>query len=129
MQERNKRHRDPVLIRAQLEAKSVVVRRSVTGLRRLFVRVRIERRREGQPLTSFHPSRTVMRAVVRTSGLLARNHWRTFASTSARRTDVSGPAPSAATIAGTVNPISPPRLKEGLLYIDTVFPLRIATWE
>lgn len=67
---------------------------------------------------------------MRTSVLLTRNHWRTFASTSARRIDASGPTPPARdTTAGVVNPISPTMLKEGWLYIDTVFPIRIGTWE
>jgi hypothetical protein len=43
-------------------------------------------------MMSLDPSRTVMKAVVRTSALLTRNRWRTFASTSARRIDASGPA-------------------------------------
>jgi len=66
---------------------------------------------------------------VRTSALLNRNHWRTFASTSARRIDASGSVTPTATTAGTVNPILPPKLKEGWLYIDTVFPIRLGTWE
>ena len=67
---------------------------------------------------------------MRTSALLTRNHWRTFASTSARRIDASGSvAPAVTSTAGTVNPISPPELKEGWLYIDTVFPIRLGTWE
>lgn len=70
-----------------------------------------------------------MKAAVRSSALLTRNHWRTFANTSARRIDAPGPVASTATAAGTVNPISPPNLKEGWLYIDTVFPIRIGAWE
>jgi hypothetical protein len=70
-----------------------------------------------------------MKAVVRTSALFTRNHWRTFASTSARRIDGPEPVAPAATTAGTVNPISPSNLKEGWLFIDTVFPVRIVTWE
>ena len=70
-----------------------------------------------------------MKAVVRTSALLTRNRWRTFASSSARRIDASASVTPAASNAGTVNPISPPKLKEGWLYIDTVFPIRIGTWE
>jgi len=70
-----------------------------------------------------------MKAVVRTGALFTRNHWRTFASTSARRLDAPGPVAPAATAAGTVNPTSPPDLKEGWLYIDTVFPVPIGGWE
>jgi len=74
-----------------------------------------------------------MRAVVRTSALLTRNYWRTIANPFVRRIDTSGPvAPAAAatgTVNPTVNPISPPKLKEGWLYIDTVFPIRLGTWE
>ena len=100
------------------------------GRRRLFGRVRIRRRPKVHPgYDVSHPSRTVMKAVVRTSALLTRNHWRSFAITSARRTDASGPAACAATTAGMVNPTSPPKLKEGWLYIDTIFPIRIGTWE
>lgn len=70
-----------------------------------------------------------MKAVVRTSALFSRNRWRTFANTTARRVDTPEPVAPAAATAGTVNPISPPNLKEGWLYVDTVFPVRIATWE
>jgi len=66
---------------------------------------------------------------VRTSALLARNHWRAFSNTSVRRIDASRPVACVASTAGTVNPISPPNLKEGWLYIDTVFPIRLVTWE
>jgi hypothetical protein len=76
-----------------------------------------------------HPGPTVMWAVVRTSALLNRNRWRTIASTSARRIDVSRFAAFTSISAGTVNPISQPKLKEGWLYIDSVFPIRIGTWE
>ena len=70
-----------------------------------------------------------MKAVVRTSALFSRNRWRTFASTTARRIDTPELVAPAAAAAGTVNPISPPGLKDGWLYVDTVFPVRIATWE
>ena len=66
---------------------------------------------------------------MRTSALLTRNHWRTVASTSARRIDASGSVAPAVTAAGAMNPISPQKLKEGWLYIDTVFPIRFGTWE
>jgi hypothetical protein len=71
-----------------------------------------------------------MKAVVRTSALLNRNYWRSFATTSARRIDASRPAAFIVTeSAGTVNTVSPPNLKEGWLYIDSVFPIRIGMWE
>lgn len=67
-----------------------------------------------------------MKAVVRTGALLTRNHWRTFASTTARRIDSAEPVTSATAAASTVKPMS---MKEGWLYVDTVFPVRIASWE
>ena len=70
-----------------------------------------------------------MWAVVRTNALLNRNHWRTFPGISARRVHVSRPLAFTVTSAGTVDPISQPKLKEGWLYIDSVFPIRIGTWE
>jgi hypothetical protein len=62
------------------------------------------------------PSETFMRAITRTSGLLSRNGHRSLSISSVRRANIA-------------EQDAPGTLREGRIYVDSVFPIRLAVWE